>query len=54
MTFGGANGAVYTGKAALNFGLAEHVFSALQVSYLHVPGAPAVTEYSAGISYNFS
>ena len=53
MTFGGSNGAVYSGKAALNVGLAKHVSSSLQVTYLHVPGQ-SVTEYGAGISYHFS
>jgi len=52
-TFSGASGAVYKGKAALNFGIAKHVFGDLQATYLHVPGQ-SVTEYGAGVSYHFS
>ena len=53
MAFGGSSGAVYRGKAALNFGIAKRVFGDLQATYLHVPGQ-SVTEYGAGISYHFS
>ena len=52
-TFGGANGAVYKGKAEVGFEIAPHVTANINVRYLHIPGQSMTTE-GAGLSYHFS
>lgn len=51
-TFGGANGAVYKGKAEVGFEIAPHVTANINVRYLHVPGQSVTTE-GAGLAYQF-
>ena len=55
MTFGGAGGAVYKGKAEIVMEAAKHVTTSINVSYIHIPGAgQQVMTYGAGLSYHFS
>ena len=54
MTYGNGNGgAVYTGDALAAFKIAPHITTDLQVSYLHLPAAPALVNYGAGLAYHF-
>ena len=49
----GGGGSVYGGHASLTAALSRQWSGNLRVSYLHLPGAQ-ITEYGAGISYQFS
>lgn len=52
-TFGGGGGTVYKGLVGASFYISSRVEADLDVTYMHLPNSPSLTNYGAGITYMF-